>query len=195
MESEINEVQMDLVLEHKPWGVELPDDFKMQCARFRWLNSWHGHILKLDYEVLGKYLFQNYHKMTEEERQAFFDLDVMVELINKDIEKVMPKPEPPTLSPCSEEKEMPEELKTAKAMALWRKLQEAGYVDEHFQPTVSRPEAAISAYEMAIRLGIENKWKTFEMLWNRRNMNRDYNTAMEQKKSLKFRENLKKFLG
>ena len=33
------------------------------------------------------------------------------------------------------------------------------------------------------------------MLWNRRNMNRDYNTAMDQKKSLKFRENLKKVLG
>ena len=144
---------------------------------------------------MGKYLLQNFHRMTDEERQAFFDLDIMVELINEDIRKVMPKPEPPTLSPCSEEKEMPEKLKTAKAMELWKKLQEAGYVDEHFQPTVSRPEAAIIADELAVRLEIENKWKAFEMLWNRRNMNRDYNTAMDQKKSLKFREKLKKVLG
>ena len=89
-ESEMNEVQLDLVLEHKPWGVELPDDFKMQCARFRWYCSWEGHILKLDYEALGKYLFQNYYKMTDEERQAFFDLDVTIELVNKDIAKVQP---------------------------------------------------------------------------------------------------------
>ena len=46
--------------------------------------------LKLDYESLGKHLFQYYYKMTDEDRQAFFDLDVMMELINKDIAKVMP---------------------------------------------------------------------------------------------------------
>lgn len=192
---EVAEVQMNLVKEHMPCGFVYCWDFKEMCACFRRFNWWEGHILKLDYDRLGKYLLQNFHRMTDEERQAFFDLDIMVELINEDIRKVMPKPEPPTLSPCSEEKAMPEELKTAKAMELWKKLQEAGYVDEHFQPTVSRPEAAIIADELAVRLGIENKWKAFEMLWNRRNMNRDYNTAMDQKKSLKFREKLKKVLG
>ena len=192
---EVAEVQMDLVKKHMPCGFVYCRDFKEMCARFRRYNWWEGDILKLDYESLGKYLLQNFHRMTDEERQAFFDLDVMVELINEDIRKVMPKPQPPTLSPCSEEKEMPEKLKTAKAMELWKKLQEAGYVDEHFQPTVSRPEAAIIADELAVRLEIENKWKAFEMLWNRRNMNRDYNTAMDQKKSLKFREKLKKVLG
>jgi hypothetical protein len=192
---EVAEVQMDLVKKHMPCGFVYCRDFKEMCARFRRYNWWEGDILKLDYESLGKYLLQNFHRMTDEERQAFFDLDVIVELINEDIRNVMPKPEPPTLSPYSEEKEMPEKLKTAKAMILWRKLQEAGYVDEHFQPTVSRPEAAIIADELAVRLEIENKWKAFEMLWNRRNMNRDYNTAMDQKKSLKFREKLKKVLG
>ena len=192
---EVAEVQLDLVKKHMPCGFVYCRDFKEMCARFRRYNWWEGDILKLDYESLGKYLLQNFHRMTDEERQAFFDLDIMVQLINEDIRKVMPKPQPPTLSPCSEEKEMPEELKTAKAMELWKKLQEAGYVDEHFQPTVSRPEAAIIADELAVRLEIENKWKAFEMLWNRRNMNRDYNTAMDQKKSLKFREKLKKVLG
>ena len=154
---EVAEVQLDLVKKHMPCGFVYCRDFKEMCARFRRYNWWEGDILKLDYESLGKYLLQNFHRMTDEERQAFFDLDIMVELINEDIRKVMPKPEPPTLSPCSEEKAMPEELKTAKAMELWKKLQEAGYVDEHFQPTVSRPEAAIIADELAVRLGIENK--------------------------------------
>ena len=46
--------------------------------------------MKLDYNRYGKYLLQNYHKMTDEERQAFFDLDLMVELINEDIRRVEP---------------------------------------------------------------------------------------------------------
>ena len=61
------------------------------CAKFRKFNWWEGHIMKLDYDSYGKYLLQNCYKMTEAERQAFFDLDIMVELINEDIKKLMPK--------------------------------------------------------------------------------------------------------
>ena len=57
-------------------------------------------------------------------------------------------------------KSLPDELATDEAMALWRKAQQAGYVNEHYQPTGSRPEAAILAYEMARILGIEDKWKS-----------------------------------
>ena len=92
-------------------------------------------------------------------------------------------------------KSLPEVLATNEAMAMWRKAMRAGYVDEHYQPIVSRPEAAVLAYEMAKRLGIEDKWKAFETLWNRRNMYRDYHTAINQKKSLKFRDDLKAVLG
>ena len=92
-------------------------------------------------------------------------------------------------------KSLPEVLATDEAMAMWRKAMRAGYVDEHYQPIVSRPEAAVLAYEMAKRLGIEDKWKAFETLWNRRNMYRDYHTAINQKKSLKFRDDLKAVLG
>ena len=49
--------------------------------------------MKLDYDSYGKYLLQNCYKMTKEERQAFFDLDIMVELINEDIKNVMSKEE------------------------------------------------------------------------------------------------------
>ncbi len=123
---EVAEVQLDLVKKHMPCGFVYCRDFKEMCARFRRYNWWEGDILKLDYESLGKYLLQNFHRMTDEERQAFFDLDVMVELINEDIRKVMPKPEPPTLSPCSEEKEMPEK-RIRKSIAL---LMEERYGDE-----------------------------------------------------------------
>ena len=88
-------------------------------------------------------------------------------------------------------KSLPDELTTDEAMILWRKAQQAGYINEHYQPTGSRPEAAILAYEMARILGIEDKWKSFETLWNRRNMYRDYHTAINQKKSLKFRDKVR----
>ena len=78
---------------------------------------------------------------------------------------------------------------------LWEKVQEAGLVDADGQPTVSRTEAALLADELAERLDISHKWKLFETFWHRNNMRGDYNTALEQKKSLVFQEKLKKLLG
>ena len=66
--------------------------------------------MKLDYNCYGKYLLQNYHKMTEEERQAFFNLDIMVEQINRDIAKVMPEPKEVELEQQTEEIEGKMEL-------------------------------------------------------------------------------------
>jgi len=93
---------------------------------------------------------------------------------------------------CPEEtKSLPDELATDKAMVLWKKAQQAGYVDENYQPLISRTQAALLADEMAKRLGIKDKWKVFEELWNRRNMYRDYHDALEQHQSLQFRDILK----
>ena len=87
--------------------------------------------------------------------------------------------------------ELPEALATDGAMALWRKAQQAGYVDEHFQPLLSRTQAALLAHYMAKKLEIKDKWKTFEMLWNRRNMYRDYYDAMNQDQTYLFLDKLK----
>ena len=87
---EIAEVQLDLVQNRLSNVFAYCEDFKEMCACFRRFNWWEGDILKLDYNRYGKYLLFNYHKMTEEERRAFFELDIMLELINKDMAKVMP---------------------------------------------------------------------------------------------------------
>ena len=88
-------------------------------------------------------------------------------------------------------KSLPEVLATDKAMALWRKAQRAGYVDEHYQPLLSRTQAALLADAMAERLGIKEKWKVFDTLWNRRNMYRDYYDAMNQDQTYSFLDKLK----
>ena len=89
---------------------------------------------------------------------------------------------------------LPEALSTEAAKALWEKVRAAGYVDDDFQPTISRSQSALLADAMAVRLGIKEKWKVFEELWQRRNMYRDYHDAMDQRQSLHFRDVLKALL-
>ena len=92
---------------------------------------------------------------------------------------------------AEETKSLPEVLATDGAMAMWRKAQQAGYVDEHYQPLLSRTQAALLADAMAERLGIKEKWKVFEGLWNRKNMYKDLYDAFNQKQSLAFLDKLK----
>ena len=90
---------------------------------------------------------------------------------------------------------LPDVLATPDAMRMWEQTAEAGWTDAAtYQPLVSRTKAALLAYEMARRLGIDNKWKTFEALWHRNNMRGDYNDAMEQRQSLAFRDRIKEAL-
>ena len=92
----------------------------------------------------------------------------------------------------SQQSDVPEVLADSEQ---WQKVMQAGLVDADGQPTVSRTEAAMIADMLADRLGIANKWKFFEQLWHRNNMRGDYNTALDQRKTLKFQEQLKIILG
>jgi hypothetical protein len=91
--------------------------------------------------------------------------------------------------------ELPEALTTPQAMLLWQKAQQAGYVDEHYQPLLSRTQAALLADAMAERLGIKEKWKVFESFWHRKNMYKDYYDALNQKQSLVFQDSMKVVLS
>ncbi len=104
-------------------------------------------------------------------------------------------PGPPCVGREKSVSELPEELATDEAMALWEKAQRAGYVDEHYQPLLSRTQAALLADAMAERLGIKEKWKVFEGLWQRRNMYRDYYDAMNQDQTFSFLDKLKQLFG
>ena len=92
-------------------------------------------------------------------------------------------------------KSLPDELATDEAMALWRKAQQAGYVNEHYQPLISRTQAALLADAMAERLGIKEKWKVFEALWHRRNMHKDFYLAFGQQQTSDFQDELKELFG
>ena len=92
-------------------------------------------------------------------------------------------------------KGLPEVLATEEAMRLWEKGRQAGYVDECYQPLLSRTQSALLADAMAERLGIKEKWKAFEELWHRKYMRNDYNLALTQRQSYKFQDELKQLFG
>ncbi len=92
------------------------------------------------------------------------------------------------------ERVLPDVLATNEAMVLWKKAQAAGWIDANYQPLISRTQAALLADAMAERLGIREKWKLFETLWNRKNMYKDYYQAVEQKQYLPFLNKLKQIL-
>ena len=121
------------------------------------------------------------------EKGAQYVNQVGTQVFNTDKSDVSAKDHSSTLEPP----ELPEPLATPEAMVLWQKAQLAGYVNDHFQPLLSRTLSAILAFEMAKRLAIKDKWKIFEAFWNRRNMYRDYYTSLNQNQSLEFREKLK----
>ena len=90
---------------------------------------------------------------------------------------------------------LPAPLGTEQAMVLWQKAQDAGYVDANYQPLISRTQAALLADAIAERLGIKEKWKVFEGLWNRKYMRSDYNLALTRKRTLDFQDELKQLFG
>lgn len=135
-------------------------------------------MLTIDLRKYGKYIFDYFYQFSESQKVAVFELCVTLDLIHEDMallkRVVLPAP-----------------LATPEAMILWQKAIAAGWVDECFQPKLSLTKSAILASEMAIRLDIKDRWKYFEILWNRKNMRSDYNTAYSQKQILVFQDEIR----
>lgn len=94
---------------------------------------------------------------------------------------------------------LPPKLASEKAMRMWMRLQEAGLIDDHYQPVgLSRTKSAVLAEEMMYRLanenekllGIDDKWKYFERLWHKKNMRADRYHGLNQESSAKFRDEI-----
>ena len=134
--------------------------------------------------------FGNHITLIKVEKGAQYVNQVGSQVFNTDKSDISAKDHSATIE-SPEPPELPAPLATPEAMVLWQKAQQAGYVNERFQPSLSRTLSAILAFEIAKRLVIKDKWKIFEMLWNRRNMYRDYYTSLNQNQSLEFREKLK----
>lgn len=146
--------------------------------------SWKGNILVPNYNCAGLFIFQHWDELTEAERRSFYELDMMLELINQELENFDSNPEDAKAL-------LPAVLSTPEAMVLWQKAMSKGWVDKRYQPKLSLTKSAVLAFEMANRLGIQDRWKIFEQFWNRKNMRSNYNNALLQRQSLKFQDEVK----
>ena len=167
-DGELEQVQLDKVQQNLRHGRALPEWFGAECAKLRRYSHWEGPMFMIDYEKLRKYMFQHFGELTQEQRIALFEYDVQLAMIHKDMEPTQRPAQQPAQQPTPSPSQKGGELTTEEAMALWRKAQKAGYVDENYQPTISRTQAAMLADAMAERLKIKDKWKVFETLWQRK---------------------------
>ena len=69
-------------------------------------------------------------------------------------------PVPPCVGRGKGTGELPDELATDEAMALWRKAQQSGYVNEHYQPLLSRTQAALRTTSLCSRGRRRHSWPT-----------------------------------
>ena len=193
---ELENVDMATLRKHLRSDKLLPEDFEFECAKLRRYSHWEGDMFFIDFQLLRKYIFQHFGELTNEQHIAMFEYDIQLELIHEEMERLTQRPtQKPTQQPTPSPSQRGGELATEEAMALWRKAQKAGYVDENYQPTISRTQAAMLADAMAERLKIKDKWKVFETLWQRKYMRSDYNLAFTRKSTLDFQEELKRLFG
>ena len=153
-----------------------------------------GDILPTDVLKKVNVLLEQLHRKDKDHQGSKIELVYVAsggQHVDKQINIGKTLPTPPCVGREKGPSSLPDVLATDKAMALWRKAQQAGYVDENYQPLLSRTQAALLAHYMAKKLEIKDKWKTFEMLWNRRNMYRDYYDAMNQDQTYLFLDKLK----
>jgi len=160
---EICLVKLDLVKEYLPCDYQLPEDFMSLCAIFRRFISWQGDVLRLNYEVYGKYMFLYSHQLNDDEILELYRFDRTLMMIHEDMRK---------LTEEKQEGVKHHELKSDKAMKYWHRLMELGFVDENCQlmPGTSRQQAMYIVEPFAEKLGLKRQWKPFEDFWGINNL-------------------------
>ena len=92
---------------------------------------------------------------------------------------------------------MSDDLKGEEGLAVLKNLQEHGLLDENFYPLeLSNSESAVLAYQIAIKLDINDVWKVFSDLWevSPNALRAAYNRGISQKKSDKLLDKIKPLL-
>lgn len=123
--------------------------------------------------------------------EAHFDKDMTMQVV--DTASLATSQEAPHDVPI-----LPDALLTDKAHALHGRLCEAGLVDEGWMPMgLTNAERGVLAFQLAVRLDIQNQWQVFSSLWGTTpgTLRSAYNKAIEQRKTMSFVEKLNIILG
>ena len=159
---ELEDVDMVMLKKNLKNGKMLPEDFALECAKVRRYSHWEGERFVIDYELLRKYMFQNFGRLTAAQRIALFDYDVQMRMIHEDMKRIG----------IQQKSDYYSILKSEKAMKYWKRLIELGLVDNNCQllPETSRQQAMYIVEPFAEKLGLKKLWKPFEDFWGIKNL-------------------------
>ena len=68
---------------------KITDTFINECAKLRRYSHWEGDMFMIDYELLRKYLYCIFGKLTNEQHIKMFEYDVQMKQIHEDMRKLM----------------------------------------------------------------------------------------------------------
>ena len=133
----------------------------------RKLVDFEKGCLVVDPVRVGRYFYVSRHEQNaKSNRTNFLKYMHKVELAQEEYSHLMARQE-------NEEKvSLPEVLAIGEAMKYWKRLREAGFVDEQFQlsPSTTRKQAMYIADLFSEHLQMQSKWKAFQNLWHINNL-------------------------
>ena len=82
---EVKLVDLNSLNEFMPDDNKFPDEFPKCYARFLRYAKVEDGIYHINYNAYGKYLYDFYYQLADDERQAFIEIDIMFDLIHHDM--------------------------------------------------------------------------------------------------------------
>lgn len=87
---EMKRVKLDAITSLLPYDFEMTEDFKVALAKFYRIAKMEGNKLNINYKQYGKYILTHFYKFNKEQLYAIFELDMMLFLIHREMERIEP---------------------------------------------------------------------------------------------------------
>ena len=152
----------------------LDDDHKLKktvhkhYSEFRKLVDYSDGCLVVNPVKVGRHFYANRkEENAKSHRNAFLKYMHKISLAQELYRKLQA-----AQSESADRGLLPDVLATGLAMKYWSRLQQAGFVDEHYQlsPATTRKQAMYIADVFSDKLQMRSKWKPFQELWHINNL-------------------------
>ena len=156
---------------------QLDDDHKLKksihkhYSELRKMVDYCDGCLVVNPVKVGRHFYTNRKEENAKgHRNAFLKYMYKISLAQAERRKLLETEAPQTGSDKSSL--LPDVLATGMAIKYWKRLQQAGFVDERYllSPTTSRKQAMYIADVFSDKLQMRSKWKPFQELWHINNL-------------------------
>ena len=156
---------------------QLDDDHKLKksihkhYSELRKMVDYCDGYLVVNPVKVGRHFYTNRKEENAKgHRNAFLKYMYKISLAQEERRKLLETEAPQTGS--DESSLLPDVLATGMAIKYWKRLQQAGFVDERYllSPTTSRKQAMYIADVFSDKLQMRSKWKPFQELWHINNL-------------------------